>query len=455
MRLFQASLTPTNLEEGKAATGAAVRLGFRLTSQRDSLEATATYTYRERRAVRFHHYPQASLLGLLGGFDVSRVVREVEAESAFFQATTVVVHTDDDLRERGVSSLIVRLTWDGPGGALPLTRETVLTASNREVSIVVARDPREPFSIVLERSLRDGQGPPKISEARPASGRFVVVALDEFFPAQTLTVIAGHINFDWIAEVLVHALDPEGKPLATAILEGNSASAQLSFEPQPNIFVRATFVGQKGEPTWVLEQDAGENDAWIVDAPFAPDLGLLLAVAPSDDLDFVTFELVREEPAQGFRHARTITVEGPDFDAVRTTLHRMSDADASYEARITRTYLDGRVAASDWETTERTVILVAEPGLVAQRVELALLRGSPRQMGAILVNVTVVPVDEDGVEVGKPARARIEADAQGGSVLLAVPEHWGGHFRLDVTTFPVEGGIVSSQVTGKGIGVIP
>ncbi len=455
MRLFQASLTPESFEEGKAATGAAVRLGFRLTSERDSLEATATYSYRERRAVRFHHYPQASLVNLLHGLDPSRVVREVDAESAFFQSATIVVRTEDDLRERGVSSLIVRLTWEGKGGVLPLTRETVLTPSNREASIVVAKDPREPYSIVVERAARDGQGPPRLSEPRLFSGRFVVIDLDEHFPVQTLTVIAGHIDFGWIAEVLVHALDPNGKPLATAVLEGVSASARLSFEPQPTLLVRSTFVGREGEPTWAVEEDPGQNDAWIVDAPFGADLGLLLAVAPSDDLDFVSFELLREEPAHGFRHARTVTIEGPDFDAVRTTLHRMSDADAAYEVRITRTYLDGRVEMSDWEKSERTVVLVAEPGLVARRVELALLRGSPRQMGAILVDVTVIPLDDDGVEVGKPARARIGADEAGGSVVLAVPEAWSGHFRMDVTTFPVEGGTTSSTVTGKGVGVIP
>jgi hypothetical protein len=446
-RLFEATLTPVPLSEGRAATSAYVRLGFRLKLERDSLEGTAVYRYRERRAARFHHYPQASLVELLGGRGPETVIREVDGGSDFFQTTEVRVSTQDDLTAEGLDALTARLTWSAQGDAPELVREVVLWDEAREATLTVPRAPNVPFRVEAKATYGGDQGGERVAAPRSAVGRYLLLDLAELFPTRALTLVPGRLDFSWLAEVTVTLRGPAQAQTATLL----SAALPLTFrlEGEGPRTVDAVFVGREGEPSWRVEGLVADEDVLVLDGPFAPDLALLVAVVASDDLDAVTVELVREE-ASGFRHARSLSLTGPDWEPVRTTLRRLDAGESAYRRRVTRSFLDGRVEIGDWQTTTDTVLLVAERGLEPRRVGVTLLAGGPDKTGDALVEARVVAEAPEGTELGRAGKHVFRGAESEAEVVIAVPVGFAGSLRLELRRFSAGGGVVASRMVGEG-----
>lgn len=445
-RLFEATLTPVPLAEGRNATSAYVRLGFRLKLERDSLEGTAVYRYRERRAARFHHYPQASLVELLGGRGPETVIREVDAGSDFFRTSEVVVSTRSDLAAEGVDALVARLVWPPEGDAPEVVREVVLWDEAKEATVTAPRAPNVPFRVEAKVTYGGDQGGERLAAPRPAVGRYLLLDVAELFPTPVLTLIPGRLDFSWLAEVTVTLRGPGEAQTATLLSAASPVALRLAGEGPRTLDAR--FVGREGEPSWRVEGLAAEGDVLVLDAPFAPDLTLLLAAVASDELDAVTIELAREE-ASGFRHARSLSLTGPDWEPVRTSLRRLDAADSSYRRRVTRSFLDGRVEIGDWETTSDTVLLVAERGLEPRRVGVTLLAG-PDQTGDAVVEARVVAQGPEGTELGRAGKHLFRGAESEGEVLIAVPVGFTGSLRLELRRFSARGGVVESRMEGAG-----
>lgn len=446
-RLFEATLTPVPLSEGRAATSAYVRLGFRLKLERDSLEGTAVYSYRERRAARFHHYPQASLLALLGGREPETVIREVDVGGDFFRTSEVLVSTRTDFAAEGLDALVARLIWPAQGDAPEVAREVVLWDESREAKVTAPRSPSMPFRVEAKAIHGGDEGRERVAAPRPAVGRYLLLDLAELFPTRVFTLVPGRLDFAWLAEVSVTLRGPGGSQTATLL----SASSPVTFrlEGEGPRTLDASFVGREGEPSWRVEGLAADGDVRVLDAPFAPDLQVLLAVVASDELDAVTVELVREE-ASGFRHARSLSSTGPNWEPVRTALRRLDAAESAYRRRVTRSFLDGRVEMGAWETTTDAVLLVTEAGLEPRRVAVTLLGGGPEKTGEALVEARVVALSPEGTELGRAGKHLFRGAESEAEVLLAVPVGFAGTLRLELRRFAAQGGVVESRQEGVG-----
>lgn len=447
MRLFEGTLTPVPMSEGRAATNAYVRLGFRLKLERDSLEATAHYRYRERRAARFHHYPQASLVELLNGEPAASVIRELDADSDFFRTTEVHVSTQDELRAEGIDALTARLSWSAADGAPPLVREVVLWDEAREAVITAPRSASTPFEVEARATFAGEEGGERVSASRPAVGAYLLLDVAELFPTKAFTVVPGRLDFSWLAEVTVTLRGPQSFTSAT-LLSAASPLALRVTDTGPHT-LDASFVGREGEPSHRVEGLAAEGDVTVLDAPFAPSLTLVVAAVARDDLDAVVVELSREE-ASGFRHARSVTLSGPDWEPVRVALRRLDGTESSYRRRVTRSFLDGRVELGEWETSEATVILVSDPGFEPRRVNVSLLRGGPALTGQALVEVRVVAEDAAGQEVGRETRHVFRGTEAEAELLVAVPVGFAGELRATVRRFDAAGAPTETVIRGTG-----
>jgi hypothetical protein len=407
MRLLQPTLAPVAFGPGvpKAQN---LDIGFTLRVERDQVEARASFSYVERRARRFAHRPQGSLTGLLDGVDPKTVVREVSAADPFFASTSVLFELAGGLASAGMSALSVRAEWGvaatAPDGASALAVDEALldaTTGQATLSAGVSGATGYRWRGHATYLASTDAVPERTSEWLDGTGQHQYFDSAMLFPTRSVSIVAGRIDFDWIARAEVRLVC--GGQTRTAVLDARTAATTFRLDAGVGpTTLAATFRGIDGEPTWATPPAPVGEDVVMVDAPFADSLSIVVVPVPTATTTSLTVDLVRDEAATGFRHERLVSFTGPDWSIQRVALRRLDGSSAAYS--YTTTIVDDRGATTqDPVTTSAPAIAVGDAGREPRRVELLLVRGAPATTGDLAVEATVTPVDASGKPVGASA----------------------------------------------------
>lgn len=379
-------------------------LGFQLTSLRETIDATARWSFRERSVGRIVHHAAASLIGVLGDHSVDDHVTFVDLA---IERSEIIVRVEPELSELGITALEVEL-WLGDE---PPNEETTpdesderaafatLEPEHTEVTIPVRHDPATPrwyrvrarFDPLRTRSA-DRQTP-----WQEAVGSSVVLSARRLFPPRSLTVMTGRVELDWLEgiDVEVKAPDPL-EPARTVRLDDQTRDARVDFMApgEGPLTVTARYRGKTDEPSLDEPPRAIEagDDLLLLDGPFAPSVRVLVVPLPLAGTLSISTEL--ELVHEGWERARSVAWDLPDTDPRTVALRRPRGAEARYRHRTTTIFEDGRMDVSEWVESDDPALVVGAQGDVrVHRVEVY-APGGPQAAGSLTMELVLTAGDD-------------------------------------------------------------
>ncbi|HEY8088034.1 MAG TPA: hypothetical protein VIF09_09315 [Polyangiaceae bacterium] len=443
MRLLQPTLSPVAFGPG-APKAQYLDLGFTLRVERDQLETSASFTYTERRARRVAHRPQGSLAGLLDGVDPKTIVREVSGSDPFFASTSVLFELAGGLGPAGMSALSVRAEWGVPANApegtpAQASGEALLDPATGQATLAAGVSGAMPYrwrGHATYLASADAS-PERTSSWRDATGEHQYFEPALLFPTRALSVVAGRIDFSWIARAEVELV--RGADTLTTVLDGATLATTFRLDNGPATpTLAATFHGIDGEPTWTTAAAPVTGDVVMVDAPFADSLAIVVIPVPTSATLSITVDLVREEKDSGFRHERSVSFAPPDWFLQRAVLRRLDGASSAFTYTVT--LVDDRgVTTQGPFTTSAPAIAVGDATREPRRVELLLVHGGPATTGDLSVEATVTPVDASGAATGAPATHVFQGQETQAEVWTTAPHDTPTRFATHVQRLTAAG----------------
>ncbi|MEM7152955.1 MAG: hypothetical protein AAF799_08935 [Myxococcota bacterium] len=414
-------------------------LSFRLVDRREELTTTARWSFRERAARRITHHAAASLIGILGDSPVDDHISYVDLGTP---SREIVVRAEPELAELAIATLDVELRLEEPE-APPSEEPTdepeatpepepaeeeaefavMLDPETLEATLALQRDPGQPLWYRVrarfdpERTRADDRQ----TEWTLAHGGLVVVSPRRLFPQRELTVVAGHLELDWLdhIEVVVQPPDPE-EPPRSVMLSGEQRTGRASFPAageQP-LTLTTHYRGREGEPSRSDEPftvPASEELA-VIDGPFGPSLRVLVARLPRPGLlSAVTeFELSHEDWTQ----TASVSFDDPSPTTATQTvvLRRLRDTPDEYRHRTTLIFDDGRTEVGTWASSDKPSLVIGADGPSAvHRTQVLVLGGGPNARGSFLIELVLSAGNVT-------TSALIEGDATQAELVLVAPE---------------------------------
>jgi len=383
---------------------AQIELSFRLTMRREELATTSRWSYLERSARRITHHAAASLIGVLGDRPASAHVFYADLAP---RAGEIVVRAEPELEALGIAALEVDLRLgevgepEEPETAPTFVHALTLTPLETEARIPIERDPTEPLHYRV-RALFDPDkthAPARQSEWLEALGNSVVVSARRLFPPRTLSVVAGHLELDWLdhIEVVVQPSIVEEPPRSLLLSdEQRSADAYFPAAGQGPLQLTAHYRGREGEPTRsepAREIPLGE-DLVVLDGPFGASISVLVVPLPLPRVLTAITELRLEH--EGWEQTKSVSWDLPDSMPQRVGLRRLRDGPRTYQHRTTLIYGDGRVETSEWADTDAPTLVVGAEGPVSvHRTEVFILGGGPSGRGSLAIELTLAAGDSN------------------------------------------------------------
>jgi hypothetical protein len=424
-RMLQPTLAPVVLGPGvpKAKN---LDIGFTLRVERDRLEAQASFSYVERRARRVAHRPQGSLTGLLDGVDPKTLVTEVSAPDPFFASTSIDFELAGGVAAAGMGALSVSAQWgvaaSAPEGAFALASgEALLDPVTGRATLSAGVSSATPYrwrGHATYLASADAS-PERTSDWLDGVGRHQYFEPATLFPARTVSLVAGHVDFSWIARVEVRLV--RGADSRTAVLAGPGAATTFRFDASPaTMTLAATFHGVDGEPTWTTTAAPVAGDVVMVDAPFADSLSIVVIPVPTANTTSILVDIVHEEADTGFRHERSMTFDAPDWALQRAALQRIDATNGNFT--YTTTVIDDRgITTTGPVTASSPAITVGDAAREPRLVDLILVRGGPAATGDLAVEAMVTPVDGAGLPIGASATHVFQANETNVAVWTTAP----------------------------------
>ena len=398
---------PPLLDNG---TIAPLELSFRLTARRETLATSSRWNFRERRAVASTHVAAASLVDLLGTRPARAHIRFADLVQS---RSEIVVRVEPELGKLGLAAVEVDIhrTRDAP----PL-RTVTLTDARPEVRFSAdAHQPPLYFRVRARFDPQKTRAPDRRSDWQTADTSLIAVSARRLFPPRVFTVIAGHVEFDWLdhVEVVVEAPDEPGRSLVLS-RDVRCADAWLPAAGGRALSVVAHWRGTPDEPSRSDPPRIVEDDILILDSPFADSINVLAVPLPLPGIATLAVEL--EASHQGFVHRRTVAWDAADRTPVRVSLRRLAGSPRRYLDRTQCVREDGATEMSEWrESTSDTLVVGARGPAKVLTVDVVLLGGGPVARGSLGIELVL--------EAGEARSSRVlDGEVDSATLALAVTE---------------------------------
>lgn len=388
---FPPSERPPQLDNGSVAP---IELGFRLTARREELATSASWDFRERRAVPVRHYAAASLIDLLGERPASDHISFADLHQDHHE---VVIRAEPELGRLGLLAVEVDVRR-GPDQAVE--RTCVLTDSSPE-QVFQAAGPPVPrqYRVRTHFDPEETRADDRESDWLDAVSGLIVVSARRLFPPRTLTVIAGRVELDWLAHIAVRVDAPGDAPrLLRLSADAQSAEAFFPGTSSEPLVVTAEWHGLPGEPSRLDPPREVAGDILVLDSPFADSIAVLVVPLPLPDVATIVVQL--RTMHEGFEHARTVSWDAPDRGPQRIGLRRLAGSPRRYSYRVQVIHQDGRVTDVPWtETDKPSLVVPAGDAMEVHTVDVVLLGGGPAARGSVAVALALAAGDALATEV--------------------------------------------------------
>jgi len=392
---------PTMLDDAPVAP---IELSFRLIVGREELQATAHWSFLDRRAVPVRHYAAANLIDLLGGRPAAERIKTVDLEAG---RTEIVVRAEPELSELCITSLEVELRSGETGDPI----ETVLlTPETVEQRLPITQSLADP----VWHRVKARYDPECTSvETRESAwfkdeGNFVLVSARRIFPPRVLTVILGRAELDWI-ETVELLIEAPGEQPRKFLLDASCRSRECFFPAVTAgpLLLTAQWHGRAGEPSASEPTREVDEEILVLDSPFGESIHVLVVPLPLANVVSTAVELRVEQ--EEFSSSKVVSWELAERTPKEVSLRRMVAGPRAYAYRITSVRSNGTLEQQGWNHSENATLVVgSEEPVAVTRVEVVLLGGGPAGRGSLGVELILKSGQQSTTDLLEGNRDRSE-----------------------------------------------